>query len=554
VAVHPSPIRLSSRACLGLAALLVAGLPSAVVRAADATDPPPAVPRFVEETKRSGVKHVYDGEWQFFVGGGVAAFDCSGDGRPELYLAGGENRAGLFENRSRPGKPLRFAQRTSEVTDLASVTGAYPLDIDSDGITDLAVLRVGEDVLLRGLGDCRFERANEAWGFDGGDGWTTAFSATWEGGSALPTLAFGHYVAGTDPNERFGSCADNLLFRPDASGTRYAPPIPLAPGFCALSMLFSDWGRAGQPDLRVSNDRHYAPEGEEQLWRMTPGEPPGLYTADEGWQQLVIWGMGIGSHDLTGDGRPEVYLTSQGDNKLQTLADGATGPVYEDIALDMGATLAQPSTGESKPSTSWHPAFEDLNDDGWVDLFVTKGNVEAMETYARKDPNELLLRSPGGPFVVATADAGVTDFDRSRGAAVVDLDLDGMLDVVTVDRRRNVSLWRNLGGGTAAKPAPLGNSAAVVLRQPAPNVDAVGAWIEADVAGSEIVREVTVGGGHASGTRAPVHLGLGDAPSAEVRVTWPDGTVSDPMTVAAGSTVVIEKGAAAPVPWEPTRG
>ena len=38
----------------------------------------------------------------------------------------------------------------------------------------------------------------------------------------------------------------------------------------------------------------------------------------------MIWGMGIASYDVTGDGLPEVYLTSQGDNKLQTLAD-ATG-------------------------------------------------------------------------------------------------------------------------------------------------------------------------------------------------------------------------------------
>ena len=68
----------------------------------------------------------------------------------------------------------------SPVTDLTAVTGAYPLDVDSDGHTDLAVLRVGEDVLLRGLGDCRFERANEALGFDGGDSWTVGFSATWE--------------------------------------------------------------------------------------------------------------------------------------------------------------------------------------------------------------------------------------------------------------------------------------------------------------------------------------------------------------------------------------
>ena len=46
--------------------------------------------------------------------------------------------------------------------------------------------------------------------------------------------------------------------------------------------------------------------------------------------------MGIASQDLTGDAYPEVYLTSQGDNKLQTLADGAARPTYEDIALRRG--------------------------------------------------------------------------------------------------------------------------------------------------------------------------------------------------------------------------
>ena len=75
------------------------------------------------------------------------------------------------------------------------MTGAYPLDIDNDDHADLAVLRFGEDVLLRGRGDCTFERANETWSFDAGDDWTVGFSATWEGDGAMPTLAFGNYLA-----------------------------------------------------------------------------------------------------------------------------------------------------------------------------------------------------------------------------------------------------------------------------------------------------------------------------------------------------------------------
>ena len=207
------------------------------------------------------------------------------------------------------------------------MTGAYPLDIDGDGVgRTWRSCGCGENVILRGLGDCRFERANEALGLGGGDGWTTAFSATWEDEATLPTLAFGEYL-GLDANgAATTACADSSLVRPAADGTTYGAPIPLSPGWCTLSILFSDWDRSGRRDLRVSNDRHYYRDGEEQLWRIEAGQAPRPYTAEDGWERLQLWGMGIASQDLTGDGYPEVYLTSQGDNKLQTLADGPEPP------------------------------------------------------------------------------------------------------------------------------------------------------------------------------------------------------------------------------------
>ena len=111
---------------------------------------------------------------------------------------------------------------------------------------------------------------------------------------------------------------------------------------------------------------------------------------------MQIWGMGIASQDLTGDGRPEVVLTSQGDNKLQTLDEGATGPSYHDIALERGVTAHRPVTGgDVLPSTAWHPEFADVNNDAFVDLYLSKGNVEAMTEYAAKDPNSLLLGQAG---------------------------------------------------------------------------------------------------------------------------------------------------------------
>ncbi len=494
---------------LGGRALLVPDVPASA-------SPPP---RYVEESTAAGVTHVYDGEFPYFVGGGVAVFDCDQDLRPDLYFAGGVNAAGLYRNVGATGGPLAFEQVIGSETDLTSVTGAYPIDVDSDGVVDLAVLRHEENVMLRGLGDCVFERANEMWSLDGGDAWTTAFSATWEPGASLPTLAFGNYVELDDDGSRTGSCSDNFMFRPDAEG--YREPITLSPGWCTLSILFSDWDRSGRRDLRTTNDRHYYRDGEEQLWRVAPGEAPRLYTHDEGWQRMQIWGMGIASQDLTGDGFPEVFLTSQADNKLQTLADGPSRPEYVDIAYERGVTAHRPYVGDPiHPSTAWHPEFRDVNNDSLVDLYISKGNVEAQEDFADEDPSNLLLGNPDGTFTEAGEEAGIANFARARGAALVDLNMDGLLDLVEVNRRENIELWRNTGSGEATES---GHWIQLRLRQPAPNVDAVGAWVEIKVSNRVISRELSVGGGHASGELGWSHFGVGAARSIEVRVQWPDG-------------------------------
>jgi hypothetical protein len=525
---------------------MAAGLAMGVAAACGgSSDDSVTAPRFVSDS--GGIDHRYTGEFQYFVGGGVAAFDCNDDGRSELYFAGGDSPAALYRNESSPGGPLRFTPVASAVTDLAAVTGAYPLDVDSDAVTDLVVLRVGEDVVLRGLGGCRFERANEQLGLDGGDSWTVAFSATWEGPNRLPTLAFGDYL---EPDR--ARCADSRYVRPaTAAGARYAPSAALSPGYCTLSMLFSDWHRSNRRDLRVTNDRHYYRDGTDQLWRFTPGEAPRLYTEADGWRRLQIWGMGIASTDLTGDGYPEVFLTSQADNKLQTLSDVDAGqPAYEDIALSRGVTVHRPYTGgDVLPSTAWHAEFADVNNDSFLDLFVAKGNVEAEPGYATRDPNNLLLGRADGTFVEAAEAAGIVDYARARGGALVDLNLDGMLDLVVVNRREPVAVWRNVGTGDGITPEAMDNWAGIRLRQPAPNVDAVGAWVETRIGDRTTTREVSVGGGHAGGQLGWVHLGLGDADNAELRVQWPDGQTGPWMELRAGQRVTIDRTAAAPIPW-----
>ena len=231
---------------------------------------------------------------------------------------------------------------------------------------------------------------------DGGDARTMAFSATWEGDAPLPTLAIGDYIALTELGTPLPPCPDNTLLRPGPDGTTYGPPIALSPGYCPLSMLFSDWDRSGRPDLRISNDRQYYTDGEEQLWAMEPGADPVAYTDADGWARLQIWGMGIASHDLTGDGYPELYLTSQGDNKLQTLTAGPAEPAYRDIAFRSGVHAPVPFTGgDPGASTAWHPEFVDVNADGFMDLYVTKGNVSDQVGYAfRTGPREWRIEFP----------------------------------------------------------------------------------------------------------------------------------------------------------------
>ena len=382
--------------------------------------------------------------------------------------------------------------------------------------------------MLRGLGDCGFEDATDALGLDGGDSWTAAFSATWEGSNRLPTLAFGNYLV---PDSQ--SCADSELVRPAPAGDRYAPPVALSPGYCTLSILFSDWGRSGQRDLRMSNDRHYYIDGEEQLWRIAPDEAPRPYTEADGWKPMQIWGMGIASQDVTGDGYPEVFLTSQGDNKLQTLEDGPDQPAYEDMALEAGVTAQRPyAGGDVLPSTAWHPEFEDVNNDGFVDLFVVEGQrrgagrlrharpEQPADRPARRHVRRRARRRPASSATSGRA-APPSSTSTSTGCSTSSSS--------TASRTRRCGATS--GAATPSTPEPMGHWIAIDLEQPAPNVDAIGAWVEVRTGDRTMAREVTVGGGHAGGKNGWIHAGLGDATSADVRVQWPDGETGPWMTV-----------------------
>ncbi len=458
-----------------------------------------AAPLFEDHSAVLG-GHSYTGGWEHFVGGGVSVFDCNNDQRPDIFAAGGESPAALWQNAG------DFQFTPTNFPENLGTTGAYPLDIDSDGNLDLFVMRVGPNMVLQGHGDCSFTDVTEAWGIPVGDQWTTSFSAWWDGDR--PTMAVGNYVDRFDPEGPFGACDSNSILTPQAQG--YAQTV-LEPGFCALSMLAA-YDATETLRLRISNDRHYyIKAGQEQMWDIASKR---FLTPEDGWPKLMVWGMGIASRDISGDGRDEIVLTSMGDQLMQLAqSDGS----YAAAPFDIGTYAHRPHTGEDgRPSTGWHAQFGDIDNDGRDDLFLAKGNVDQMPGMAMADPNNLLMQNADSTFTEAASAAGVATTERSRGAALADFDGDGRLDLLVSNRRAPIELYRNI-------TARSGHWIALDLQMDGPNTQAVGAR----VAVNGQTQQLTVGGGHASGQAGPLHFGLGQATEAQIRVTWPDGQISE---------------------------
>ncbi|RPE71689.1 VCBS repeat protein [Pacificibacter maritimus] len=465
---------------------------------------PPALcdPTF-EDLSQNLPELIYSGGWTHFVGGGLAVLDCNNDALPDIFASGGERPAKLIRNDG------QFIFTDMEVPQITGATGAYPIDIDADGILDLFVLRVGPNKVLKGQGNCTFTEATDHFGMPENDAWSTAFTAWWATDSEGPTMAIGNYVDRKDPDGPFEACDTNTLLLPKTEGYQ---AVALEPAFCPLSMLASLDAR-GRKTLRISNDRHYYVEG--GFEQMLDIEEQRFLNEKDGWPKVSLWGMGIASRDLTGDGLDEVMLTSMGDQVLQFA--GADG-TYRAANYDIGTYAQRPHLGDDgRPSTGWHAEFGDMNNDALPDLFIAKGNVDQMPSMAMKDPNNLLMQHADGVFHEAAAKAGLATTERSRGAALVDFDLDGLLDVIVSNRRAPLEIYRNTSEN-------MGNWITVDLQQSGPNRNAIGAVITVKTDHHIQTIQHTIGGGHAGGQLLARHFGLGDSTQAKVFVDWPDGS------------------------------
>ena len=273
------------------------------------------------------------------------------------------------------------------------------------------------------------------------------------------------------------------------------------------------------------------------------GEPPRPYTSSHGWVQMQIWGMGIASVDLTDDGFPEGVLDEPGSRSAPDADGGPTQPTYGDIGLKRGAnaTRHMPATPRCHrpPGTPSSPT-PTTTASSTCSLPGKRGRAGRL---CDPDPSNLLLGEPDGTFVEGAAGAGLREFDPGRGAA-------WRTSTWTAFSISSRSSWGATleFGATSGRAAPsirqrwaTGSRCRRIGRREPGRHRRMGRERVGNVVQS---REVTVGGGHASGELGWQHFGLGSAGEAQVRVHWPDGTIGRWQPVAANRFVIVERGRA----------
>jgi hypothetical protein len=304
--------------------------------------------------------------------------------------------------------------------------------------------------------------------------------------------------------------------------------------YYGLGAVWGDYDNDGWPDLYVANDA-----GPNFLYRNkhdgTFEEVGLLLGADLSGDGQQLGSMGVDMADYDHKGRLDI-LVSEFVDQSDTLYHN-NGDDFADVTWRSG--IGQPS----HPYVGWGDGFFDMDNSGWLDIFVGNGHVypqvDTVPNAAHfKQPMLLFRNKHDGTFEEIGAAVGFSEIplQSRRGAAFGDINNDGCVDIVTLNVGETPSLLLNR--------CQNGNHRVLFrLQGTKSNRLAIGARVTVKAGGITQFSEVKGGSGYISQSDLRQHFGLGKSEKMdEVTVRWPNGQSETLRNVAADFIYTIVEG------------